>query len=93
MQKMANNHCKFDIKTIKQVQFQKVMKKLKKKKGSGINGLSQEKLILGVNSIVSPLTAIMNQSITDGEFPKVWKQALVTPVLQRGNAEQIIDMP
>ena len=90
---MKNNKSKFSSKTVSDSQLTKTLRKMKKKKSSGVDGLSQEKLILRVNSIVSPLTAIMNQSITDGEFPKVWKQALVTPVLQRGNAEQIIDMP
>ena len=45
-------------------------KKLKKKKSAGVDRLSQDKLISGAASLISPLTIIINQSITEGEFPQ-----------------------
>ena len=61
------------------------MKKLKKKKSSGMDGLRQEHLILGSKNLIAPLTTIINQSIEDGEFPQSWKEAVVTPVLKKGS--------
>ena len=87
--KMEKNECKFELKTIKQKQLKKMMKKIKKKKSTGTDGLNQEKLIMGANIIIAPLTAIINQSTTDGEFPKDWKEALVTPVLKKGSPEEV----
>jgi hypothetical protein len=49
------------------------LKKIKKKKSSGHDGLRQEHLVLGSNVLVNPLTTIINESISKGEFSKVWK--------------------
>ena len=65
------------------------MKKLNKKKSSGIDGLSQENLILGKRNLLAPLTAIINKSIEEGEFPLAWKEAVVTPVLKKGNPQSL----
>ena len=61
------------------------MEKMKKKKSSGTDGLSQENLILATEVLACPLTSIVNASITKGEFPTAWKEALVTPVLKKGD--------
>ena len=42
-----------------------------------------------IRGLIAPLTAIINQSITDGQFPSDKKEALVTPVLKKGNSELI----
>ena len=34
------------------------------------------------------LTSIINASISKGEFPNAWKEALVTPVLKKGDASK-----
>ena len=64
-------------------------KKLKKKKSSGLDGLSQEHLLLGIPNLLAPLTVIINQSITDGSFPQDWKEAAVIPVLKKGSPQQL----
>jgi hypothetical protein len=51
---------------------------LKKKKSAGIDGISQEQLVLGAQVLAVPLTRIINSSISSGEFPSMWKEALVT---------------
>ena len=58
---------------------------MKKKKSSGLDGLSQENLLNGVGSLITPLTSINNQSIKQGQFPSEWREALVTPVLKKGD--------
>jgi hypothetical protein len=35
--------------------------------------------------VVVPLTRIINSSISSGEFPSMWKEALVTPILKKGD--------
>ena len=37
--------------------------------------------------LADPLLDIINASIESGHFPSKWKQALITPVLKKGNAE------
>ena len=83
-ERMKNNTCTLEFKTVTHKQLASHLRKLKKKKSSGIDGLSQENLIMGAANLLAPLTAIVNQSILDGEFPNGWKEALVTPVLKKG---------
>ena len=82
---MKHNTNKLEFKKVTQKQLSKHVKKLNKKKSSGLDGLSQENLILGAKHLIAPLTAIVNQSIEEGEFPNDWKEAAVTPVLKKGN--------
>ena len=69
----------FDLKTVNQKLLLKMMKKMKKKQSAGVDGLSQDKLMLGAKILVNPLLKIVNQSIREGQFPSQWKEALVTP--------------
>ena len=62
-----------------------IAKKINKKKSAGVDGLSQEQLIQGVAAVVTPLVSIFNKSIQEGIFPDCWKEALITPVLKKGN--------
>ena len=58
---------------------------MKKKHSAGTDGLSQDKLVMGAKALVYPLLQIINQSIREGMFPSQWKEALVTPVLKKGD--------
>ena len=86
-ERMKDNKTKLEFNTITQKQLTKHLKKLNKKKSSGLDGLSQENLLLGATNLVAPLTLIVNQSIVEGEFPKEWKEAVVTPILKKGNPQ------
>ncbi len=55
---------------------------LEKKRSAGMDGISQENLIFGAKA---PLTRIINNLIANGEFPEMWKEALVTPILKKGD--------
>ena len=46
-------------------------------------------MILGSDTLISPLVSIINKSITTGTFPNAWKEAIVTPILKKGDAENI----
>ena len=64
---------------------EKALTKMKKKKSAGVDGLGQDQLVMGSPIISAALTSIFNTSITEGIFPQVWKEALVTPVLKKGD--------
>ena len=78
---MEKSDFKFNLKSVSKKLVQTVLKKIKKKKSSGRDGLSQEHLVLGSGVLVNPLTKIINESIKKGEFPKVWKLLLLLPDL------------
>ena len=61
------------------------MDQMKKKKSSGLDGISQDCLLIGVEIISIPLTRIINNSIQSGIFPTNWKTAVVTPILKKGD--------
>ena len=86
-EKMKNNKLSLEFKTVTQKQLSTHLKKLNKKKSSGLDGLSQENLILGAENLIAPMTAIVNNSIMEGEFPPQWKEAAVTPVLKKGSPQ------
>ena len=75
----------FSLKAVSLKQVSKAISKLKNKSSSGIDGISQAQLIMGKNTLAGPITKIINQSIKEGVFPSNWKEALVTPVLKKGN--------
>ena len=80
---------KFSLNQMSDRNLKKVTKKLKRKKSLGTDGLTKQQLIIGADILVSPLTSIINQSIKQGSFPEVWKEALVTPVLKKGDASDV----
>ena len=86
-ERMKNNKTELEFKTITQKQLVKHLKKLNRKKSSGLDGVSQENLLLGAHNLVAPLTSIINQSIMEGEFPTEWKEAVVTPILKKGSPQ------
>ena len=59
--KLKNIGNSLEFKTISQTQMKTQLKKLSKKKSSGLDGLSQENLILGTKNLQAPLTSIVNQ--------------------------------
>ena len=59
--KLIKNENKLEFKTITHKQLVTHLKKLNKKKSSGLDGLSQENLLLGACNLIAPLTSIINQ--------------------------------
>ena len=84
--KMEGKNLSFTLKTVTERNVRKVMEGMKKKKSKGPDGLSQDLLLLGKESLVIPLTRLINTSISSGKFPESWKEATVTPILKKGKA-------
>ena len=67
-QKLENKKLKFEIKQVTTKQVNEALKKIKKKKSAGSDGLSQEHLAMGAEALTVPLTQIFNQSIEQGIY-------------------------
>lgn len=83
--KFEGKNLHFSLKTVTIRKVEKVMKKMAKKKSKGKDGISQECLLLGQEALAAPLTAIINQSIETGVFPRDWKESIVVPILKKGD--------
>jgi hypothetical protein len=83
--KMEKKNIKFSLKTVTEKSVKKAMQGMKKKKSAGKDGISQEQIILGTDVLVIPLTRMINTSIRNGEVPTAWKEAIVTPILKKGD--------
>ena len=83
--RMAGKNLKFSLRQVTENQVKKAIESLKKKKSSGLDGVSQECVVMGAEVLVVPLMRIINCSIENGQFPKEWKEELVTPILKKGD--------
>jgi hypothetical protein len=72
------------LKTVSDKTGEKAFNYLQRKKSSGKDGLGQDKLIEAKNILKILLTRIINAFIEAGEFPKIWKNVVVTPILKKG---------
>ena len=85
--KVKDMNLKFSLKTVTVKAVRKIMKQMKKKKSKGNDGITQECLLLGEETLAGPLTEIINQSIETGTFPTQWREAVVVPILKKGDTK------
>ena len=85
--KVENMNLKFSLRQVTEKEVRKIMKNMSKKKSKGNDGVSQECLLLGLDVLAAPLTKIINNSINSGVFPDQWKEAIVVPILKKGDAK------
>ena len=88
-EKVRHKNLKFKIKPVSVKMVQKTMKKMAKKKSKGSDDISQECLILGLEALAAPLTEIINYSINTGIVPEQWKEAIVVPILKKGDPKDL----
>ena len=84
-EKMAGSKVKFELKPVTVKDVNDTMRKMKMKKSAGSDEISQECLLLGKSVLASPLTKIINDSIKEGRVPECWKEAVVVPILKKGD--------
>ena len=71
-------------------EVKEIIKKMKKKKAAGEDGLKNEIWINGGEKLLSKVTSILDR-IWKGEeqVPKRWKLAVVSPILKKGDKDQV----
>lgn len=62
-----------------------IIRSLKPSKAKDVFGMDSTMLKDLGSSLASPITKIVNLSISQGEFPSVWKSAIVTPIFKSGD--------
>ena len=84
-EKMKDKNLNLSLKPVTVKHVQKLMKQMAKKKSKGNDGIPQDCLLMASEVIAGPLTDIINCSIKSGEFPTQWKEAVVVPLLKKGD--------
>ena len=88
-EKMKNRNHFFQLQPVSEACVLKALKKLKPKKSSGYDGMSQE-LLKSISSVVAlPLHSIINMSIRTGVFPDSWKRSKTIPIFKKGDRMQM----
>eukprot|EP00794_Sanderia_malayensis_P016301 gene16301-17938_t len=75
-----------EMKSLK-VTEEMVLKKLKKlnpNRSGGMDGIIPRVLLECAESILTPVTALMNKTLEEGVLPQRWKDAEVTPIYKKG---------
>ena len=98
---MERKNLKFTLKTVTEKKSQEGNDELEEKEGciEGVrmyvcippaynDGISQENLVLGTDTLVIPLMRIINSSISTRIVPEKWKEAIFTPILKKGDAKK-----
>ena len=75
----------FNFTSICQTETLKLIKGLKNKKSTGLDGIPVSILKLSAAEISPSLTYLINKSLKDGEFPRSWKAAKVVPIHKSGD--------
>ena len=68
---------------------EKLLKKLKRKKATGIDELPSNLLKDSASVIAAPLTHIINVSFASAIFPEDWKKARLTPIFKAGKLTSV----
>lgn len=63
----------------------KTIKKLKKKKASGEDGIQNEAWMNATDNVIKKLTKALNNIWKNGGIPSSWKKGLITPIYKKGN--------
>ena len=82
---MESRQSTFSLGAVSSNDVLKVMKALKNSKATGTDNIDTYVIKLVAQDLVSPLTHIINLSITKSVFPALWKHAKVVPLLKKGD--------
>ena len=82
-EKYKDKNLNFSLKEVTEGQVRKAIRCLKPKISSGLDFVSPKILKASGDVIITPITYIINNSISSGEFPLSWKCSKVTPVFKK----------
>ena len=80
---------KFSIPPINVNEVEKELLLLNLKKATGVDNISPVLLRMTAKVISKPLCEIFNQSIINGEFPDIWKEAMVVPIFKARSNDNV----
>ena len=87
-EKMKDLNLNFELKEVEEKDVMRILKKLKNKSSTGLDGISAEVMKMGAEVLCVPLTLIINVSIVSGQFPTAWKESKCVPLFKKGDRRQ-----
>ena len=86
--KITNNDTTIDEITASEAEVLDLLKSLDPQKATGPDGISSRLLKEAGASIVSPLTKLINLSLSSSKVPSLWKKANIIPIHKKGDKDQ-----
>ena len=83
---MKTRDCTFTIKPVGPETVQEVVMSLKNSKSTGVDEIPTDIVKMILPHILPSLTHVINLSLSNSTFPKVWKHTKVTPLLKSGDS-------
>lgn len=65
--------------------MENAVRKLKKEKAAGGDGIGNEEWIYGGGELVDKMTKVVNEIWKGGEFPGEWKEVIIAPIYKKGD--------
>ena len=78
--KLQGKNLHFSLSHVTEDEVRKAIRRLKPKKSSGLDFVPPTIIKLAIDVITTPLTWVINSSLSSGEFPSCWKSAKVSPI-------------
>ena len=78
--KLEGKNLHFSLPQVTEDEVRKSIRRLKPKKSSGLDFVPPTIIKLAIDVITTPLTWVINSSLSSGEFPTCWKSAKVSPI-------------
>ena len=72
---MVDNSCSFQLETVHPDQVLKIIKEFKNSKSTGIDDIDASTIKLVADDLVPAITHIINLSVSQSNFPELWKTA------------------
>ena len=82
---MQGRKCSFTLRPVKPEEVEKIISGLKNSKSSGTDFINTWVIKLVAREILPAITHIVNLSLSQSEFPSLWKLAKVVPLLKKGD--------
>ena len=80
---MKNRQCNFKFKPVGPDEVRKIVKSLKNSKSTGLDNIDTRTIKLVIEEILPALTHVINLSLTNQEFPRIFKQSKIVPLLKK----------
>ena len=80
---MSNRSCTFQLRPVSPGEVRKIVENLKNSKSTGLDNIDTRTVKLVIDEILPALTHIINLSIANQEFPRIYKRSKIVPLLKK----------